>query len=508
MVITVEIYKEIRRMRLEGKSQRQIAAVLHISRNTVKKYWDGNSVPWERKEYNRKVSVVTEDVVDFVRQCLDEDARYRSKKQHHTARHIYDRLVDEHGFTRGETTIRRLVKGLREKTQEAFVPLAFAAGDAMQIDWGEATVYLYRRRVSMQNKKDQHYVSRFYLKYFSENKKSIGMLRRSGFHIVEHASIKQVAYRDYMYGKDGELEEWLSKCERKWSRVIRYLFGEDDSQCADPAEYYILLLHFVQISLARTAKIADAHQELMDYYKTLIDEAEASGGKLAAGLEGLFIDCNTPNRIAIEIADERLDILTDLKPLTIINESGRGFITSDNPVVLYNPLYARRKYRINYGTGTGGIIIFLPLSPSVCFCLFDSEIYDEKSKDGFNITIKSKNQINELNKLFAKNAYEAIFWGKGVDADYAKRMGREFHTPSPSVEEFPIKGSNDSILRFGRESIFKEYQMPYFRIKDKYITMQLPGHMGGLHRQYAQEVEKAFNIRHGFKWEDSFRLTE
>ena len=142
MVITVEIYKQIRRMRLDGMSQRQIAAVLHISRNTVKKYWDGNCVPWERKEYSREPGVLTKDVVAFVRQCVDEDSQCGSKKQHHTAKRIYDRLVAERGFTGGETTIRRLVKELREKHQEAFVPLAFPAGDALQIDWGEATVYL------------------------------------------------------------------------------------------------------------------------------------------------------------------------------------------------------------------------------------------------------------------------------------------------------------------------------------------------------------------------------
>ena len=141
MVITVEIYKQIRKMRLEGMSQRQIAAVLHISRNTVKKYWDGDSVPWERKDYSREASVLTEDVVAFVRQCLDEDTR-NPRKQHYTAKRIYDRLVAECGFTGGETTVRRLVRKLREKPQEAFVPLAFPAGDAMQIDWGEATVYL------------------------------------------------------------------------------------------------------------------------------------------------------------------------------------------------------------------------------------------------------------------------------------------------------------------------------------------------------------------------------
>lgn len=138
----MEIYKQIRKMRLEGMSQRQIAATLHISRNTVKKYWDGNSVPWERKVYSRQPCILTQEVVAFVKKCLEEDSRSKSKKQHHTAKRIYDRLVAEWGFTGGETTVRRLVKELREKQQEAFVPLAFPPGDALQIDWGEATVYL------------------------------------------------------------------------------------------------------------------------------------------------------------------------------------------------------------------------------------------------------------------------------------------------------------------------------------------------------------------------------
>lgn len=138
----MDIYREIRRLRLDGVSQRQIAAQLHISRNTVKKYWDGDTVPWERKEYSREASVLTPEVVAFVRSCLEEDTHCRSKKQHHTAKRIYDRLVDECGFTGGETTVRRLVSQLKEKTQEPFVPLAFPAGDAIQIDWGEATVYI------------------------------------------------------------------------------------------------------------------------------------------------------------------------------------------------------------------------------------------------------------------------------------------------------------------------------------------------------------------------------
>ena len=45
------------------------------------------------------------------------------KKQHHTAKRIYDRLVEEYGFTGGETTVRRLVHQLREKARKALMTL-------------------------------------------------------------------------------------------------------------------------------------------------------------------------------------------------------------------------------------------------------------------------------------------------------------------------------------------------------------------------------------------------
>ena len=73
MVTSVDVYKEIRRLQLEGvTSQRAVAKLLGISRNTVKKYWEGNAVPWDRKEYSREAAVMTPEVVQFISACLDE----------------------------------------------------------------------------------------------------------------------------------------------------------------------------------------------------------------------------------------------------------------------------------------------------------------------------------------------------------------------------------------------------------------------------------------------------
>ena len=142
MVITVNDYKEVRRRWLNGESQRSIARAMGISRNTVKKYCEGENVPWERKEYLRAPSVLTPEVQAFIAAYLKADAEEGTSKQQHTAKRIYDRLVDEMGFTGGESTIRAYVSACKGSAKEAFVPLAFAPGDALQIDWGEVTIVL------------------------------------------------------------------------------------------------------------------------------------------------------------------------------------------------------------------------------------------------------------------------------------------------------------------------------------------------------------------------------
>lgn len=135
-------YKEIRQRFLAGESQRSIAKSMNISRNTVKKYCEGAKVPWERKTPERQSTILTDDIIAFILSCLEEDKQEGLKKQQHTAKRIYDRLVSEKGFTGGESTIRNKVRVLKESIPNAFIPLQFDAGDAIQIDWGESVIYL------------------------------------------------------------------------------------------------------------------------------------------------------------------------------------------------------------------------------------------------------------------------------------------------------------------------------------------------------------------------------
>ena len=152
MVTEVNVYQEIRRIQLEGViSKREAARRLGISRNTVKKYWDGDVVPWEKKQYVREAGVITAEVRQFIVACLDEDDREGVKKQKHTAQRIYDRLIEETDFKGGASSVRRAVHEIRleRESQQVYVPLRFFPGDSAQIDWGETKVYMGGSRVTV-----------------------------------------------------------------------------------------------------------------------------------------------------------------------------------------------------------------------------------------------------------------------------------------------------------------------------------------------------------------------
>jgi transposase len=148
VAIEVEIYEKIRYLHeREGLSQRKIATLLGVSRNTVKRYFDGANVPWERQGTSgRSRYVATDKVLEFVKSCLAEDETENIKKQKHTAKRIYDRLVAEKDFSGGESTIRKIVAELKAKQSKVFIPLSYDPAEAIQVDWGEGTCTLEAKR--------------------------------------------------------------------------------------------------------------------------------------------------------------------------------------------------------------------------------------------------------------------------------------------------------------------------------------------------------------------------
>ena len=133
---TVDLYLRVRlACHVDGLSQREAASRFGIARETVRKMLRHSEPPGYRRRQPPKRPKLA-PFTDIIDRILEED-RTVHRKQHDTAKRIFERLRDEHGFTGKETIVKDYVRERRLRRREMFVPLSHPPGHA-QADFGEA----------------------------------------------------------------------------------------------------------------------------------------------------------------------------------------------------------------------------------------------------------------------------------------------------------------------------------------------------------------------------------
>jgi len=133
---TVELYLRVRlACHVEGLSQREAASRFGLARETVKKMLRHSEPPGYRRGQPPKRPKL-DPFTAIIDRILEED-RAVHRKQRHTAKRIFERLRDEHGFTGKQTIVKDYVRERRRRLREMFVPLVHPPGHA-QADFGEA----------------------------------------------------------------------------------------------------------------------------------------------------------------------------------------------------------------------------------------------------------------------------------------------------------------------------------------------------------------------------------
>jgi transposase len=125
--------------RVYGKSIRQIQKETGHSRNTIRKVLREEPYGYCKREH--QPYPVLGPYIDIIDRWLEQDKQW-PKKQRHTARRIYHRLVEEHSFQGSETTVRRYVREAKVRlgvgVTKAFIPLDPELGQEAEVDWGTA----------------------------------------------------------------------------------------------------------------------------------------------------------------------------------------------------------------------------------------------------------------------------------------------------------------------------------------------------------------------------------
>jgi transposase len=143
-VLKMDQYEMIRTgCRVYGENISEMSRITGHSRNTIKKAIRGE--PWGYKERAHQPFPALEKYLKIIDGWLTDD-KDSPKKQRHTARRVYNRLVEEHGYKGSEPSVRRYVRfaklALGLATPFAFIPCDPEAGYEAEVDWGGAIAIL------------------------------------------------------------------------------------------------------------------------------------------------------------------------------------------------------------------------------------------------------------------------------------------------------------------------------------------------------------------------------
>jgi transposase len=141
----VELFEQIRKAHeREGLSIHELSRRFGTHRRTVRQAL-ASAVPPPRKPAPPRVSPALGPWKAVIDKWLAEDAT-APRKQRHTARRVWQRLVEEHGADVGESTVRRYVTAVRAAggvpIPEVKVPQHHPLGAEAEVDFGQIAFWL------------------------------------------------------------------------------------------------------------------------------------------------------------------------------------------------------------------------------------------------------------------------------------------------------------------------------------------------------------------------------
>lgn len=141
----MELYEQIRKVhQREQVSVRELSRQFRVHRRDVRQAL-ASALPPARKAAPPRGAPVLGPYQAIIEGWLEAD-RVAPRKQRHTARRIWERLVEEHGAEIGESTVRRYVgqvrRGQAQPLIDIAVPQHHPPGRDAEVDFGDISIYL------------------------------------------------------------------------------------------------------------------------------------------------------------------------------------------------------------------------------------------------------------------------------------------------------------------------------------------------------------------------------
>jgi len=269
--------------------------------------------------------------------------------------------------------------------------------------------------------KNQHFVPQFFQRFFSyeNNGKTIGMFNTKSNLFKSQVSISSQLTSNYFYGQDGDLESWLSNLESIAAPVFKEIWEKEKLPMTQSADHFKMLHFMVTLDLRNPIHfkiLARLEQKLLN------TKSKISDGNVPTNLiPGLQEQQSVEGKLrSLKSAELLVPDLLKLKYKLIKNATSKPFIISDNPLVIYNQLFEKRKWKFcsQRDFGLKGLQLFLPLTDHYMLLIYDNDIYKFGNKKEHIVTIDDINSIDQLNLLQFLNSEATINFSHKASEHY------------------------------------------------------------------------------------------
>ncbi|WP_289048532.1 DUF4238 domain-containing protein [uncultured Psychrobacter sp.] len=267
------------------------------------------------------------------------------------------------------------------------------------------------------DKKNQHYVPKFYLRNFSfeDNKKQIGLFNLENEFYIKRAKLKTQASKNFFYGRDGVIEDQLANIEGDLSNTIKHIVEESSLPKRYSQGHSKLLSFAVLTDLRNPTRLKQNQQMANEILKFFPSNEKSNNIKNTAPL----FSPEAMIEMSLKSVPNLINDIKDLNYKLLINETMIPFITSDYPVVRYNQFLEEREHPpSNTGYGSVGLQIFIPLNGHITLVLYDENIYKIGNKKQNTVVLTQEKDVDQLNILQFVNCFSTIYFNHQADENY------------------------------------------------------------------------------------------
>ena len=264
------------------------------------------------------------------------------------------------------------------------------------------------QREPVAQNKLHHYVPRCYMRPFTSDgdRKAINLYNVASQRLVRNAPIQGQCSRNYFYGKSGTIDEVMQTFETQYGPLLQKI--TEDAQSATPADLSFLAM-FTLLQHNRTA----AAMRRQAFFNSAMKDAIRS----VANPDPKELDMSPLENMymVIKMTFETHYVVEDLTGCFLINRTPHDFIISDNPSIFTNKYGFQRSPTGSFGLGSAGAMWFLPMSPRICFFMYDRDVYSMPPRDGHILAIDKSRDVYRVNQFQYLNFLENVYFKSWSD---------------------------------------------------------------------------------------------